>query len=93
MSVLTEGILVKEVHYNWFYSAENGEEYSVYSTEETYEYLGSDGKKHTYYRDQKFLAEQIIYHQPVGEGDKHFCYVRMKDGTNILVFNINKIIY
>ena len=37
-------------------------------------------------------VENIIYHTPYGEGDKHFVDIVLSDGTCIRRFNINAIV-
>lgn len=35
----------------------------------------------------------IVYHAPVGEGDRHYCDVIKNDGTMYRIFNINNIAF
>lgn len=36
---------------------------------------------------------KIFYHEPSGEGDKHYCDVEFLDKPSVRVFNINKVVF
>ena len=37
-------------------------------------------------------VKRIDYHQPHGEGDRHYCDIHYADGTGARVFNLNRVV-
>ena len=54
-------------------------------------YSQSLGEDYHTYTVGKEHVEQIAYHEPQGEGDKHFCDVQLDTGIQLRVFNLNKV--
>jgi len=70
---------VKSVLVNWF-ATQEGEEYTNIK-------IGDRWKAKT---GTKAVVE-ILYHYPMGEGDKHYIDVKFDDGSMSREFNINSI--
>ena len=66
------------IHFNWWSTAENGEDYFVYT-------VGVETRGMT--------PERIEEHQPCGEGDKWYYDVHFTDGTMQRIFNPNRVFY
>ena len=57
----------------------------------TYSNPGEYGENFLYLRyDMEHIAS-IKYHEPVGNGDAHYCDVYFKDGQHKRYFNINEV--
>jgi len=51
----------------------------------------SSGEDYGIMKIENQNVESIIYHEPRGEGDKHYCTVTYKDGSKQRFFNLNSV--
>lgn len=74
---------VKQVNFNWFFTPENGEEFSTVSCGQFATSLGVAGNK----------CISIEQHTPAGEGDRFYYDAIFADGQRIRIFNPNQVFY
>ena len=70
--------MIKAINYNWFTSAENGEEFTNRTVGIMYGNLKCD---------------KIEQHPAAGEGDKWYYDIHYSDGTKSRVFNPNEVFF
>ena len=54
---------------------------------------GETGSEYEIYKVGVSGVLSIEYHEPQGEGDKHYCDVYLQDGTVQREFNLNRITF
>ena len=54
---------------------------------------GESGEEYVQYEVGKNNVLSIEYHEPKGEGDRHYCDVTMEDGIINREFNLNSIVF
>ena len=67
-------------------------EYFIERIEINWGFSNECGIEYESFEVGKFGVKEILYHQPTGEGDRHYCDIFSDDGTQVRVFNLNKII-
>lgn len=91
--MMSDGTLVKEIAYDWFYSAENGEEVCRAMVGDIYCYPTHSGGWHEMPMPEAYKADKIVYHEPRGEGDRHYADIYKPDGTVIRTFNLSSVTF
>ena len=56
-------------------------------------YSNEIGQESSNYEVGKYGVKEIEYHQPAGEGDRHYCDVIFENGYERRIFNLNAITY
>lgn len=73
-----EKSVIKGINFNWFASAENGEEFTNRTVGIVYGQLKVD---------------KIVEHSAAGEGDKWYYDIHYSDGSKERVFNPNSVFF